>query len=160
QEERRIHEEARQLPSFISQDRMPPAQEMKIKMERERIRQEAARTVDERSREILKQERAHLHDIHRALKQVKRESVYPIALQKEHYTKTQFLSREVEEIMDLIGTAREEMMRLNLVRVKMVYEDIMRLYLRLSPREKGSVHQEIHDLYNERKRAEALFTHY
>ena len=156
QEERRIREEAGQLPSFIATERMPLEQEKKIREERDRIRVEASQLVNARAKDLLRQERQHMHEIHRAMRQVKREAVYPLELQKEHYTKTHFLPSRVEEVMELIGKAREEMLRLNLARVKLIYQDIMRLYLRLSPDEKMKVHAEINELYHERKRAEAL----
>ena len=156
QEERRIREEAGQLPSFIATERMPLEQEKKIREERDRIRVEASQLVNARAKDLLRQERQHMQEIHRAMRQVKREAVYPLELQKEHYTKTHFLPSRVEEVMELIGKAREEMLRLNLARVKLIYQDIMRLYLRLSPDEKMKVHAEINELYHERKRAEAL----
>jgi len=65
---------------------------------------------------------------------------------------------EVEKLFDLVGEARESLLRIDLKSAKKKYLEIMGIYSTLKPNEQRLAYQEINDLFNERKAAERLFS--
>jgi hypothetical protein len=79
-------------------------------------------------------------------------------LKQEHLVSDAYVYGDVEYILDRIADAREEMLKLDLRKVKEIYIMIMKEYVKLKPEEQKKVYPELAGLYEERKKAEAMFT--
>ena len=85
-------------------------------------------------------------------KEKKAEEELPVEFMPRTYEKKD----RADDVLSMIHQARNALMEFNLDKAKGIYMEIMRIYNDLSFEDKKKVYQDIKDLYDERKNAEAL----
>ena len=103
-----------------------------------------------------KEKKSIFRSIFRPKEKPKRAGIEELPLPPKFMPKTYEKRDEVDDILNLIHEARNVLMEFDLDKAKSAYIEIMRSYNGLSVDEKKKVYQDIKDLYDERKNAEAL----
>ena len=103
-----------------------------------------------------KEKKSIFRSIFRPKEKPKRAGIEELPLPPKFMPKTYEKRDEVDDILNKIHKARNALMEFDLDKAKSAYIEIMRSYNGLSVDKKKKVYQDIKDLYDERKNAEAL----
>jgi hypothetical protein len=139
---------------------MPKSQKKAISSDKTKIQREISSKIQEKKERIGKEETEREKEIQKAILAIREDNLAfkprELILKEENLSSNP-AHGDVEYIFERIDDAREELLRLNLKKVRQIYVDAMDAYMKLTSEEKKRVYPELSDLYNERKQAEKLF---